>query len=286
MFDLALFGNRLDRTYKLASRDMGEFWTVAATTVSYGQPIRTGLFKRLALGIGIKHLAGINYGKAGGSMDLMTRMSGFENKGRVTIKSAGENDFNSKRINMNGTGFAADFGLACEMNDRWSLGLSLINISNGITWKKDTRIRTYDMSIDDMVVLSDSTGILLNENKLADLSDTTGIVLRSRYPATFSAGIAYHSHYLSAELNLEKGFYNGAGSYSRWHVSQGVEITLIPFLPIRAGIGIWDNRTVTFSSGFGIKIAFIHIDAAGISQGFPGYGIKGMGFSLSTGFEF
>ncbi len=124
LFDLVLFGNQLDRTYNLAMENMGDVWTVAVTTLSYGQPVDIGLFKKLSLGIGIKHLMGINYGRAGGDIMFTTSQSGFQNQGYLEILTAGEDDFTSKKLNMNGSGMALDLGLACQMNDHWSFGLS------------------------------------------------------------------------------------------------------------------------------------------------------------------
>lgn len=286
VFDLALFGNELNRTYSLAASDMGDAWTVAATTLSYGQPIKIGVFKRLSLGIGIKHLMGINYGKVGGEINFTTSGSGFNNTGLIEILSAGENDFDTKRLNMNGSGFAADLGLACQINDSWSLGASLMNLSNGITWKNDTRKRTLNMDVNEMTLLGDSITGMFSGNEVIDRTDTLGGIFRSRYPATFSAGISYESKYFSAELDVKKGFYNGAGSTTRWQIAQGFELRLLSFLPIRAGLGVLDNRTIAYSAGGGIKLGFFRIDAAASSLGFPGYNSRGFGVSVSAGMEF
>lgn len=286
LFDLVLFGNQLDRTYSLAASDMGDAWTVAATTLSYGQPVKSGIFKRLALGIGIKHLMGINYGKVGGEISFATRESGFENVGNINILSAGENDFDTKKLNMNGSGFAADLGLACQLNDHWFLGASLMNLNNGITWKNDTRKRTLNMDVNETSLLGDSIGGMLSGDEIIDRTDSLGGVFRSRYPAAFNAGIAYESKYFSAELDVKKGFYTGAGSNVRWQLAQGFELRLLSFLPIRAGLGILDNRTIAYSAGGGLKLGFIRLDAAATSLGFPGYNSKGFGASVSAGMEF
>lgn len=286
LFDLALFGNELNRTYSLAASDMGDAWTVAATTLSYGQPIKIGVFKRLALGVGIKHLMGINYGKVGGEINFTTTGSGFTNTGLIEILSAGENDFDTKRLNMNGSGFAADLGLACQLNDHWSLGASLMNLSNGITWKNDTRKRTMNMDVNEMTLLGDSVTGMFSGNEIIDRSDTPGGIFRARYPAAFNAGIAYESKYFSAELDVKKGFYNGAGSTARWQLAQGIELRLLSFLPLRAGLGVLDNRTIAYNAGSGLRLGFIRLDAAATSLGFPGNNSKGFGASVSAGMEF
>ncbi|MBU2464194.1 MAG: hypothetical protein KJ844_08945 [Candidatus Edwardsbacteria bacterium] len=286
VFDLALFGNELDRTYSLAASDMGDAWTVAATTLSYGQPIKVGVFKRLSLGIGIKHLMGINYGKVGGEINFTTSGSGFNNIGLIEILSAGENDFDTKKLNMNGSGFAADLGLACQLNDHWSLGASLMNLSNGITWKNDTRKRTLNMDVSELTLLGDSITGMFSGNEVIDRTDTLGGIFRSRYPAAFNAGIAYESKYFSAELDVKKGFHNGAGSAARWQLAQGFEVRLLSFLPSRAGLAVLDNRTIAYSAGGGLKLGFVRLDAAATSLGFPGYNSKGFGASVSAGMEF
>ncbi|MDQ7799093.1 MAG: DUF5723 family protein [Candidatus Edwardsbacteria bacterium] len=286
LFDLALFGNQLDRTYRLAASDMGDAWTVAATTLSYGQPVKIGVFKGLALGIGIKHLMGINYGKVGGELSFTTSGSGFNNTGLIEILSAGENDFDAKRLNMNGSGFAADLGLACQLNHHWSLGASLMNLSNGITWKNDTRKRILNMEVNELSLLGDSLTGMLSGNEIIGRTDTLGGIFRSRYPASFNAGIAYDAKYFSAELDVRKGFYNGAGSAARWQLAQGFELRLLSFLPIRAGLAVLDNRTIAYSAGSGLKLGFISLDAAATSLGFPGYNTQGFGASVSAGLEF
>jgi len=284
LFDLALFGNTLDRTYDLGGDDLGDAWTVAATTLSYGKKINTGIVKNFSLGVGIKHLMGINYGKMGGEIDLTTSESGFTNKGYVEILSAGETAFDTRKLSMNGSGFAFDLGLACQVDRHWSFGISLMNLNNGITWKKDTKKRTLDMALDGMSLLNESG--MLSGNEIIEQTDSLGMICRSRYPATFAAGLAYETQYLSTEIDVKKGFYNGAGSGTRWQIMQGIELRLLSILPIRAGVGILDNRTLVFSSGCGIKLGFINLDAAASSLGLPGYGIRGFGMSLSTGMEF
>ena len=187
---------------------------------------------------------------------------------------------------MNGSGFAADLGLACQLNHHWSLGASLMNLSNGITWKNDTRKRVLNMEVNELPLLGDSLTGMLSGNQIIDRTDTLGGIFRSRYPAAFNAGIAYDSKYFSAELDVRKGFYNGAGSAARWQLAQGFELRLISFLPLRAGLAVWDNRTIVYSAGSGLKLGFIRLDAAATSLGFPGYNSQGFGASVSAGLAF
>lgn len=286
MFSLALFGNELNRTYSLGMTDMGDVWTVAATTLSYGQPIKTGVFKKMAVGIGIKHLMGINYVKAGGSMDMTTTGSGFTNSGVIEILTAGESAYDTRRLNMNGSGFAADIGLTCQMNDHWSFGAALMNLSNGITWKNDIKRRSVSLDVDQMTLLSLSDNGNYSGKNIVENTDIPGGILRSRYPGSFSAGIAFENKYFSAEANIKRGFYNGAGTSDRWQFAEGTEIRLLPIIPLRAGFGIVDNRTILFSLGCGLEFGFLRFDAALVSIGFPGSNSRGMGAGASASLKF
>lgn len=286
VFDLVLFGNQLDRTYNLAANDMGDVWTVAVTTLSYGQPVDIGLFKKLSLGIGIKHLMGINYGRAGGDVMFTTRQSGFENQGYFEILTAGEDDFSSKRLNMNGSGLALDLGLACQINDHWSFGVSLLDLNNGITWRNGTKERTVKMELDDLVLLGDSLSALMSQDDLMEETESSGMVFKSRFPSTINAGISFDSHFLGTEINLRRGFYEGAGSSNNWQLSSGLELRLVQFLPLRAGLGIRDSRTIAYSAGAGLKLGFFRIDAAAATQGVPGSSARGLEAALSAGMEF
>lgn len=286
VFDLVLFGNQLDRTYDLAGENMGDVWTVAVTTLSYGQPIDIGLFKKLSLGIGVKHLLGINYGRAGGEIMFTTGQSGFRSQGSFEILTAGEDDFTSKKLNMNGSGLGLDLGLACQINDHWSLSFSGLDLNNGITWNNGTRQRTAKMELGELVLLGDSISALMSQEDLMTETESSGMVFKSRFPSTVNAGIAFSSRLIEAELNMKRGFYDGAGSSSNWQLSSGLELRLLSFLPLRAGLGIRDSRTIAYSAGAGLRLGFFRLDAAATTQGYPGNSARGLGAALSAGMEF
>ncbi len=142
------------------------------------------------------------------------------------------------------------------------------------------------MELDGMVLLGDSLSSLMSQDDLMDETESSGTAFKSRFPSTVNAGIAFGSRLMAAELNIKRGFYDGAGSSNNWQLSSGLELKLLQFLPLRAGLGILDSRTIAYSAGAGLRLGFFRIDAAAVTQGFPGNSARGLGAALSAGMEF
>ncbi len=283
LFSLLLFGNQKDKTYNLANGKIGEGWTVASAGVAYGQPVKVDFLRELSLGIGIKYLAGIQYVNITGEGDITTTDRGLVGEGAISMLSAGDRFYSPRDITINGSGLAVDLGVAARISQHWFFGASLLDINGGILWAGS--IKRSDISLNGSALgVGDVTGLLASNGPSKNVS-ISGEGFRTSYPSLFNVGLAYNSRILSSEINLQKKIYQEPSSLRDWKICQGMEIRLVPLFPLRAGISALDCHTMSYSAGAGLQIGVFSIDVAASSLGWPGYGIKGVGGSVSLSTE-
>ena len=70
----------------------------------------------------------------------------------------------------------------------------------------------------------------------------------SRYPSMFRLGVTrrYSEDFIVA-MDLNTGFSSELGSYNRWRINLGTEITRFNHFPLRFGIGFGGERGASLS---------------------------------------
>tara|TARA_X000001036_G_scaffold61566_2_gene51711 strand:+ start:2744 stop:4189 length:1446 start_codon:yes stop_codon:yes gene_type:complete len=142
---------------------------------------------------------------------------------------------------------------------------------------------TYDAT--QVVELSDSSGYLVPSIDITDkqMEIFSKKPFTTRYPSMFRFGVSkrYNKDLIIA-MDLNTGFSSDLGSYNRWRMNLGTEITRFKHFPIRFGIGLGGERGASLSMGTGIWYGKFHFDMGlAYKRGLTINSTKGFDFGFS-----
>jgi hypothetical protein len=268
VFDLVLFGNQPGQTVDFTDT-WGEGHAVGKVSLSYGHPILTGPFGRLALGLSASYLKGlydVQVEQAHGSLVTgMTEISGEAFLAAVTAED--------------GSGFGLDLGAAWQVPGGWTLGLALDNAFSRLTWHGTTERTEYRVTAGDINLLNDDL-----DSGLVD-SDTTYAVsgLRTTLPATLRLGGAHDSGRLLVAADYVQGLADRAGTSTAPRLNLGVEWRALGWLAPRGGVSLGGAVGTGLAGGLGLQLGFWQVDLAVLHRGaLHGANARGVGLGLST----
>jgi hypothetical protein len=193
------------------------------------------------------------------------------------------NGFVTTRRGTGGTGMGFDLGVAGILENDIIFSAGIINLLGGtINWENDTKadstyFRLTQHYLDDMMDSDDD---------ITESSDTTYAVgaFSTELPRIIHLGVAREWDMLSVAFDLEKASIRSLGYDPAVRLSAGLELRLLPILPIRFGgsIGGVDGQASSF--GFGLHVVGFQWDLAFRNRGsfFP---TSSDGFSFATGFR-
>ena len=267
--ELAFHGNPLDQTYDFSNND-GEAYAATGAGMAYGFPIRIGFFNELAAGVSVRYVYGIAHGEVLESSGLVsTTMEGVSGDGRVLL-----------RHSQGGQGFAADWGAVARLNQRLTAGISLSNMFNSLKWNKKVTMREYGVTLEPVTVESLQN---TDEDSIFDSyeSEYDGEAYSAGVPAELRLGASYKLRRIVLAANLVQGFEERLGVSTKTQLSTGVELRLIGFLPLRAGVSFGGLSGFAFGTGLGLDFGGFDLDFGyGSSGSLPGEGMKGMAFGM------
>ncbi len=163
-FDLVLFGNEVGETVTFDDT-WGEGHAVGAATLSFGQPIASGGFGRLALGFNASYLQGlyeVHVEEAGGQVTTaFDEISGDASATAVTSDG--------------GTGYALDLGLSLQTPGGWSFGVAMDNVTSRLTWDGTPERHVFAVTAADLNAGQDDfdTAVVDSDTSYAVASYTT-----------------------------------------------------------------------------------------------------------------
>ncbi len=278
--ELALYGNVTRRaagqTYTLTGSG-AKGWGGGTLALAYGMklPVPVG-----ALGVGAT--LKINKGSFGlRAADINTSLQTNPNFDARVGFHALMTDIEASKIS-NGSGFGLDLGGAYQLPGGLRVGLVVENIVQKMSWS-DANLVYYRKQFrltQNGDVVTDTT-IADIEKAAYNASDPMQKALRDSLdtgtnPTRIRAGVNYSTGMLTlaggAIINATKGLDISAAK----QVGVGLELRLIPFIPLRAGLNTDFAGGTTLSAGFGLKLGPVRMDAAlasttaGDHQGFQG----------------
>ncbi|MEE9442898.1 MAG: DUF5723 family protein [candidate division Zixibacteria bacterium] len=269
--ELLLNGNTLNDTLTL-NGTYGEGFGVASANFSYGRRLYHKGDRQLAAGLTFKYVKGFGYEEITHlNGEAVTLATGFEGSGSIVSRTA-----------LGGSGYAVDLGGSLKLNNSYTVGVTVFNILNNISWNKDTEEHRYSFEFDTLTVTN------MSKDDIITSSDTTVAIpnFSTKLPSKIRFGFAKTTGSLLWAVEWEQGFKKAAGSSSRPRITSGAEYHLLSFLPIRAGFGIGGKRGVTYAGGLGINASAVFLDFAIASyNAISGASGKGLNFALNMGFR-
>jgi len=269
---LFLEGIRWNESYDIGD-NAGEAFGYTSVTTSVAFPIGKFLFDKLYFGANFNYLIGLGYSNVVESSGEF--YNGFESQGEGNVKV---------RYAQGGSGFSGDIGFAAKQ-EKWTFGFSLRNVFSNINWDKDTEQFEAYFYTDGAVNVensSDKDSVIIHDDRTVAIDPFS-----TTLPSEIQFGIARQGSSFLIAFDYHQGFSERPGVTSKPYFGFGTEWSGIGFFPLRFGLGFGGRNGVSTSTGFGLKLGFIHIDA-GVSMGgglVPSKA-KAIGFALSTAFVF
>ena len=328
MLELLLFGNKFaeDRLadgkaegYDISEWD-GSGWAVGSLNWAGAKPWMPAKFEpylsEFTVGGTLKFMGGA-YGEImeSGGNGLVSRRSEAEVDTYLLIRSAGfskDSGFSggvstgapildSLDVDIGGTGFGLDLGVAGVTKDRkTTFSVGLLNFFDAFSWSSDTRQDSLFVTARNLRVTRFIDPERRNIEDILDNEDVDGDgdvdfhkkigeeSFSRSLPAVLRVGVAHEPmERLTVVGNYDQAFSNGFGISTTPRLSSGVEYRLVPWFPMRFGLslgGRWGSSTaIGFAFGpFELPhMQFSLLDLALVTRGgfFPGIA-KGTAISL------
>jgi len=241
---------------------------------SYGRQIPVSFTEVFALG-GTLHLTyGIGYAKTDmAQMTFNTQYDGYDLDGSYEVTSA-----------LGGLGWGVDIGAAVQIEKRWTVGMSLVNIIGSVPWDKEVKketgyIRGNQITFQDMN---------LDDDVLEDSSYTVDAArFSTRAPTELRLGAAYQEGPYIVTGDYIQGFDDGGWVSKKPLFSFGTEWQGLAWLPLRMGVMLGGRPGFATTYGLGLRPGHFVLDFAILNQGFvSAKGSKGLLYSIDMGLFF
>ncbi len=248
LFDLVLNGNQLGSVYhftKLNNYGTAYITLDFAFSKSFGIHL-FGPVKRLSLGAGIKAIRGIAYARL---ENLDITLSTDTNY--IYIDGSG-----SLITSMGGSGVGFDIGFGLE-TDRWSFGISILNIGAKVKWTESDSVVIFTVHSDSFTIgeLIDNPDTIIKDTIWTEPAEP----FYSKLPLEFRMGLG--SRMFGDKIRVFGDFvYRSGQIYSERKLGLATEMRYIPFLPVRFGMA-FTNRGNYYTTGVGLRLLKVSIDA-------------------------
>ena len=299
LFDFALNGIRFDTPTDLSGYKT-QFQAVVPIGFSTGWPLKTSFLPDYIpdtyIGCGIKYLIGVAYfetkfdtlqftlGEEDVSMQAVIT-STYNLGGRYMVpdpdKMLSYTFDNSQTPTLGGNGYAFDFGLMTNINEKWVASLAVTNLSGRIKWSRETSYK-HDLKMDFYATTAEiedsDMDFLLKESVQVDSSYQVKS-FTTPYPGKIIMGIEYALQNLTLAANFQKGFTNEFGSSTVPRLSFASEYRPGKLVSLFAGTSFGGAESFQWGTGFSFRLLFYQLNF-GFSQ-YGGMFNSAKGFSLS-----
>ncbi len=278
VFDLALYGNLIDRTYSALGTNVDGFW-VREINLSYAHKIKSkkGFFEEINLGAAVKPQFGIYYLKTTeNNLTIRTNnQAQIFGTGNILLQYSGLTDEINFSLSTRNSGFGFGFDAGADLgtsklakNMYLNLGLSITDIGY-ISWTKNTANYYYDgnFAVTDITdpAQRDSLRNYLKETKTPIPSFTTNLPTQIRLGGTLRIMKDKHGsedNYDLANISLDvvQGISESLGGSTKPWVGIGFEFNATKVVSPRAGFVFGGEVDFLASLGLGIDAGPVLID--------------------------
>ncbi len=266
---LFLEGVKWNESYDIGG-NAGEAYGYTSITTSFAFPIG-GLY----FGANLNYLIGLGYSNVVESEG--TFYNGFESRGdgRVIVRYA-----------QGGSGFSSDLGFA-GVRGKWTIGISLKNAFSNLKWDKETEQFEAYFYTDGVInvensVDRDADSVLVHGDQTVAIDPFS-----TSLPSELQVGFARQGNNFLVAFDYRQGFTDRPGVSTKPYFGFGTEWKGIGFFPLRFGFGLGGRNGILVSTGFSLKLWFLHIDyGVSISGGLVPSRAKAIGAALSTSLVF
>jgi len=276
--------NEEGRVYQVGNFD-GDGWGGVGIQISGAYPIYKGKDPEtnlIALGGTFKYIGGLGTFKVISAEGQIKNYATEENQFYAVIDQKLE-----ARTAEGGSGVGFDFGAISKLNEKWSVGLTIINLFGKVSWNRNTEMHIYSIVSDTFSVSSD---LIETPDEIIVTMDSSYSIepFSSTLPAVLDMGVAYRANqYFLLTAEYEQGLSESLAGSKRSRLAFGMEFTQIPVLPLRAGLSFGGRIGTSLALGFGINLKNWILDLAYMGHGgiFPS-SAKGLTLAVTTRLRF
>jgi hypothetical protein len=253
VFDLAFFGNELNRLYTFTPIQ-GQAISLTSFALSTGHaiPVESPLVQHLGWGITVKYHKGLKYYKIMDSKaQTLTITNNAQANGSILAREAD-----------GGHGFGVDLGSTLTLSN-WRFSFNLQNALSSIHWNSKPLDRTfglelYDKNISDILLKAGSIdSVLVSQDSSSSIA-----AFSTHIPRVLKMGFLRSFEKILIVGEWTQGFYNSAFSSKKPRISVGTEYRPLHHAAIRTGIQFWEPVGFGFSTGLGLYLGPIRWDLA------------------------
>lgn len=251
LFELALYGNQLNRGYKLEDLG-GQQYSVFDAGLAVGYRFEQDYFKGLYGGLGFHFYVGTFF-------DKITDATGELKATDSTLTGYGA----IQRVHANhGDGIGFDLSLLAELNQKWSVGVAAKQVGGSINWVvEEARLDAFEIDSAGLIVdsLDDEDYISRAFQSTSDV--ITGGSIESKIPTTLEASGRYqYSKELLLVGTLRARLVESAQGDTGAEFAFGGEYTVFGPLLVRGGFGSGGPLGTRLALGTGVRTSHYSLD--------------------------
>lgn len=271
------------QTYKIGDVD-GSGWGGLGILISGAYTVFQGdedWWNNVAVGATLKLIAGLGVFEIVESDGNLQNFDRSQNRYYARLEQKLD-----ARSAEGGKGAGFDFGAVGKFREKWTFGITLLNIFGSVRWSGDTERHLISIVADSLAISETLTEtpdsvIIDTDTSYSIGSFSTGM------PKVLDLGAAYQAHpnwLVTAEY--EQGLTKAIAGTTTPRFAIGGEYTKVSFLPLRTGLSLGGRFGTSFAFGFGINLRNWILDLAYTGYGgiFPGSS-KGIALAMTTRFR-
>lgn len=251
LFELALYGNQLNRGYKLEDLG-GEQYTIFDAGLAVGYKFDQEYIKGLYGGLGFHFYVGSMY-------DKITDATGELKATDSLITGYGA----IQRVHAtSGDGIGFDLSLLAEINNKWSLGLGVKQVGGSVTWVVDeATLDAFEIDSAGLIVDSLDDEDYVERAFQSSSDEISGGSIESKIPAILEVAGRYdYSPRLMFVGTLRSRMEESAQGKPSMEISAGSEYKAVGPLLVRAGLGAGGPLGTRIALGTGVHTEHYSID--------------------------
>lgn len=283
--DLLFNGNGDEgREYKIGDIE-GDGWGGMGILISGAYPVFQGdkyWWNNVAVGATVKLIAGLGVFEVVNSEGILYNFDRGQDRYYARIEQKFE-----ARTAEGGRGIGFDLGAVGKFQEKWTFGITLLNIFGSINWSGTPEKHIISVIADSLAI---SETFVETPDSVVTNTDTSYSIgkFSTGLPKVLDIAAAYQiSPYIMLTGEYEQGLTKSMAGTTTPRFAVGAEYTQLPILPVRAGLSLGGRFGTSLAFGFGISLKNWIMDLAYIAYGgvFPSSS-KGISLAFTTRLRF
>lgn len=271
------------RTYKTGDVK-GSGWGGMGVLISGAYPVFQGdeyWWNNIAVGATLKLIAGL------GVFEIVESDGNLYNFDRAANRYYARLEQKLvARTAEGGKGMGFDFGAVGKFREKWTFGVTLLNVFGSVRWSGSPERHVISIIADSLAISETLTETPDSVIVDTDTSYSIG-KFSTGLPKVLDLGAAYQAlPNLLVTAEYEQGLTKSMAGTTTPRFAIGGEYTKLSFLPLRTGLSFGGRFGTSFAFGFGFNLRNWILDLAYTGYGgiFPGSS-KGIALAMTTRFR-